>query len=369
MKKMLIILLICLLALTSVACNKEPIKIGYIGNLSSKTSQLAIDARNGIELRIEQLNSQGGLNGTEVQLVVKDDAADHEQALKMHQEFKDEGVKFIIGHITSDMASVIAASQGEELLFMSPSISTDSLSAKDDYFLRTSPINSRQGDIISRYFHKKNIKDIVVIYDLSNREYTENLYLAFEEYYSNDDFKIKEVITFDSRTDDMEIVSNQLNSLVDDDVFLITQATDTAFLIQKLKLEKENIHAYSVSWSMTSDLLAIGGSSVEDAIFIGLYIPDEVTSRYQEFSEDFQARFNAQPTFISVLAYDALDVLLKGMDGLKKPTPESVKNRITEIEEFQALQLTFRMDKFGDNDREYMLYQLRDGEFVPLRDW
>lgn len=369
MKKFLIILIITILCFILVACKKDTIKIGFIADLSSKTSQLGVDARNGIELGVTLINEAGGINGHPVVLVVKDDEASHEQALRMHQEFKDENVAFVIGHLTSDMASVITSSQGDDLLFISPSMATDNLSNIDDYFLRTSPISSRQGDIISRYLHKKNIEEIVVAYDLSNEEYTKTLYDAFENYYVGDGYSIKGVIEFNSLTSNMEDVAEKIISYEPDDVFLLSQATDTGFLVQKLKLYNQNLNAYSVSWSMTNDLIETGGAAVENTIFIGIYIPDNISKEYQAFSERYNDTYNVNPTFISVLSYDAFTVLVEGISHAKKLTPDSVKEAIIEIKDFKALQEGFSIDQYGDNNRAYMLYRLQNGEFVPLRDW
>lgn len=369
MKKIISLLIILFLIIPLASCKKEAIKIGYIGNLSSKTSQLAIDARNGIEIGVKQINDAGGINGSPIQLVIKNDEADPEHAIQMHEAFKEEGVHFVVGHLTSDMASVVTASQGEDLLFISPSMSTDSLSNKDDYFLRTSPINSRQADVLSRYFHKYNINHISVVYDLSNEEYTQNLYDALVTYYEKDGFYIDHVLTYDSRVDDIDSVTENLIGLKAQDIFIISQASDTAYFIQKLKLDNPDIRPYSVSWSMTNDLIINGGSAVENTIFVGIYVPEDISEDYKTFMDLYRENYKVEPTFISVLAYDALLVLVEGIEKSDTLNPKSVKEKIIEIGSFDALRVSFSVDKYGDNDRMYMLYQFRDGEFLPLRDW
>ena len=43
-----LIIILCLSVFLS-GCSKQPIKIGFIGDLTSKNSQLSIDARNAVE--------------------------------------------------------------------------------------------------------------------------------------------------------------------------------------------------------------------------------------------------------------------------------------------------------------------------------
>jgi len=214
------ILFVILISFLLIGCEKEPIKVGFIADISTKQSQLGVDARNSVELYLNKINLEGGIDGRMIDLIVKDDGSDSVKASEAHREFKDEGVYFVIGHLTSDMSDAVLNSQGEDLLFLSPSMSTDTLSENDDFFIRTSPINSRQGKIMSDYCHMNSIKDIVVIYDTSNEEYTKNLMDYFKEFYENDHFSLKAVIPFNSKEDDLENVANKVTQLDPSTVFM-----------------------------------------------------------------------------------------------------------------------------------------------------
>ena len=82
-------------------------KLTRASDLSSKSSQLGVDARNAAQLYINEVNDTGGINGHPVELVVKDDGSDKNKAVLAHNDFNDEGVNYVIGHLTSDMAQTI----------------------------------------------------------------------------------------------------------------------------------------------------------------------------------------------------------------------------------------------------------------------
>jgi len=361
------ILFVILISFLLIGCEKEPIKVGFIADISTKQSQLGVDARNSVELYLNKINLEGGIDGRMIDLIVKDDGSDSVKASEAHREFKDEGVYFVIGHLTSDMSDAVLNSQGEDLLFLSPSMSTDTLSENDDFFIRTSPINSRQGKIMSDYCHMNSIKDIVVIYDTSNEEYTKNLMDYFKEFYENDHFSLKAVIPFNSKEDDLENVANKVTQLDPSTVFMISQANDTAFITQTIK-RTHDIQLLSVSWSMTHEIIEAGGSAVEGGLFIGIYVPKENSESYNKFYEEYSEIYNYPPSFISAITYDAMIVLEEGLKNANNPTPTSVKDAIVE-REFHGLQETFRIDKYGDNDKRYLIYELKDGHFIPLREW
>ncbi|MCH4890890.1 amino acid ABC transporter substrate-binding protein [Acidaminobacter sp. JC074] len=364
MKKTIIIIL---LAVFLVACEKEPIKIGFIADISTKQSQLGVDARNSAELYIKNINENGGINGRMLELIIKDDGSDQDQAISMHNEFKDEGIQFVIGHLTSDMSDAVLKSQDESLLFLSPSMSTDGMSNLDDYFIRTSPISSRQGKIMSDYCHVKDIDDIIILYDVSNEEYTKNLMDYFISFYENGSYKVRETVAFNSKEDNLQDVVKAIVDLNPTTVFMISQANDTAFITQGIE-RTHDIDLLSVSWSMTQDLIQTGGSAVEDGIFIGIYVPETPSDLYNDFVDNYRDTFNYEPSFISAITYDIMVILEEGLKHADELSPQGLKSYIIN-REYTGLQETFSIDQYGDNDKRYLLYQLRDGEFTPMREW
>lgn len=366
MKKILIIIV---LVLMFTGCAEENIKIGFVGDLSTKNSQLAVDARNAVMLGIEAINSQGGVNGKKVQLVIKDDMSDADLSLQLHKEFMEEDVHLILGHLTSNMSTAIALSQCEDMLFFSPSISTDKMSLMDDYFLRSSPINSRQAAVLSDYLHEQSLDKLTVVYDTNNAEYSSNLYQALKNEYEYDGFLITHTIPFDSTTDDLQSVAKMILSFNNESILYISQATDTAYLQQYLYTISPETKIFSVSWSMTKDLIELGGRAIENMIFVGINQPEHTTERYQFFYDAYEEKYSYAPSFISVLAYDGLQVMLQGIEKADSDDPQAVKQAILDIGHFKGLNDEFDIDEYGDNNRQYMLYKLIDANFVPYWQW
>jgi len=363
----LFLLLIIIIGLTG--CRKENIKIGFVGNLTTKNSQLAIDARNAIELAVEETNDNGGIHGVKIQLVSKDDKGDVDSGKLADKEFKEEGVEFVIGHMSSNMIEPIIKSQGPEMLFISPSITTDELSDIDDYFLRTAPTNSQQAVLMADYLNKSEINNIVVAYETSNKSYSENLFKMFEKKYIAQGNTITKSFPYNTKDTNLNELADEIIETNTQAIWYICQATDTAMLQQYIKKDLPNIKSYSVSWSMTKDLIANGGASVENMIFVGAYQPIERSFEYEEFKRKFKNRYNYEPSFISELTYDAYLVLVDGLTKADKLTPTEVKNEILSTKIFEGLSEEFEINILGDSNKKYMLYKLIDEVYIPLEEW
>ncbi len=350
-------------------CTKEPIKIGFLGELSGGQSQLAFDARNGVELYVDQINAAGGINGHMIELVVKNNGGDDDSALAAHKEFLEKDVHFVIGDILSNKADTLLMSNSDELLFVTPSMSTEILSEKDDFIIRTAPLSAGQGKLFAEYALFRDMKDLVIAYDTSNLAYTENVVNTATSIIEENGGTIKALIPFNSTEDDLLKVSEDILFFEPGEVFLLASAVNTAFFIQKIKIKDPTIEAYSVSWSMTKDIIENGGQYVEGTKFIALYEPEVEPDNFRAFIQSYEEEFGSEPSFVSRLAYDAALVLIEGLKNVDSYTPSAVKDEILRIRSFEGLFESFEIDEYGDNNKSYMLIELKNGEFVPYREW
>jgi branched-chain amino acid transport system substrate-binding protein len=363
-KIIIIILVLIIMPILLNGCAKEPIKIGFIGSLTSKQSQLSIDGRNAITIGIERINSEGGIDGRPLELIVKDDKGSYETSLEKYEAFKSEGVQFVIGPMTSNLSDAILDFNDSELLFVSPSMSTNLLTGFDDNFIRVCPLVGTQSETFLEYVAPKKYKHLTILYDLSNIEYTEHL---SELIRNNGESMIDtiDLIPFDSTEDNIEESFSSINMDKTEGILMISQATDTAFISQKISQLDAEPDLYSVSWSMTQDLMYFGGETIEGMKLIGVYKSPEPTPKQLVFGNSFYERFSYEPSFVSSLAYDAFNVLIEGIKATDDLTAQNVKETIYSIEEFDGLEDPIIIDEYGDSKRKYLIYEVINGRFVP----
>ena len=106
MKKFLAILLIAglILSLSLVGCKSEKgtIKIGAILAVTGGASFLGAPEAKTVEMVVEEINSSGGINGMQIELIIKDSAANPEKAISFAKQLiEEDNVVAIIGPSTS----------------------------------------------------------------------------------------------------------------------------------------------------------------------------------------------------------------------------------------------------------------------------
>ncbi len=80
--------------------SKGEIVVGTIQDLSGPIAAFGKQARNGMQLRVEEINEQGGINGRKIKLIVEDNAYDPRKAVLSAQKLVNQDKVFaVLGHI------------------------------------------------------------------------------------------------------------------------------------------------------------------------------------------------------------------------------------------------------------------------------
>jgi branched-chain amino acid transport system substrate-binding protein len=365
------ILIVCIISVVFLGLGgcqtKQPIKIGFVGSLTGRLSDLGTAGRNGIMLAVEQINQAGGIKGRPVELLVKDDQNTADVALQVDQELINAGVVAIIGHMTSAMSvAAVSLMNQHKMLLLSPTTSTDLLTGIDDYFFRVCPGNKTQTDQLADYmFHKKQLRKIAAIYDLSNQAFSETMSANFTATFEQMGGSVVSTTTFTSGEDIsyLDLAQIPLNANPDG-LFIIAGALDTAMLCQQVRKLNPEIPIISSAWAFTPDLIQHGGAAVEGVIVSESFYQESQQKSYVQFQTLFRERFGKEPEFAGTFSHEATQVLFTAL--AKNSDPQQLKATLLKTPVFPGLQGDISFDPYGDTQRKRLLIVVKNGQFVTV---
>jgi len=369
-KRVLLVVTICcaafLFAGTIGAADKNPYRIGFVGGLTGRSSDLGIQGRNGVMLAVEEINEQGGINGRPLQLITKDDRQDPQTALKIDQELIDEGAIAIIGHMTSAMTEVALPLINERKIPMiSPTASGNKFTGIDDYFLRVVNANIHLTNLGASYaFETMKLRRVAAVYDLSNRAYSEEFIANFKSELERLGGKVISMETFTTGPDvSFKNLTQKILQADPDGIVTATGAVDTAMICQHVRMAGSKIPIFMSGWAQTPDLLRHGGPAVEGMIGTMYQDLDSTAKPYVAFKEKFQARFGRDgPTFAAIFGYEAVMVLKDALS--RDPDLKQLKETILKQKTFQGLQGAFEIDSYGDANRKAIIVTIHNNRFT-----
>ncbi|MCF8061008.1 MAG: ABC transporter substrate-binding protein [Deltaproteobacteria bacterium] len=352
----------------AAGCDRSgPVRVGFSGCMSGRLSDLGIAGRNGVILATEELNAAGGLNGRTVKLLTRDDHQDPETAVRSDRELIEQGVVAIIGHMTSAMThAALPQLNREGIPMISPTATSNRLNGLDDSLIRVMPPNRAETDHLARHaFHNLGLRRMAVLYDLSNRAYSEDYFENFKSSFETLGGRIVHVDRFTSGpgTDFSELGAGLLRPGLDG-LLLVAGGMDTAMICQYVRMYGIDLPVISSGWAMTKDLLHHGGRTVEGLVFSHLMNQDSREDRFIAFRRRFRERFGEEPDFAAAHGYEAARMLFRGLQTTKDPKP--LKQAILAQDSFFGVQGDFSLDRFGDPKRDRFLTRVRNGEFKAL---
>ena len=361
----IVILLVIFLSFTGCLPEKS-IKIGYVGPLTGRSSDIGISGRNGIILAVEEGNASGGIGGNPIQLIGEDDHSDANLALVADKKLVEEGVSVIIGHMTSS-ASVavmpfINSPQGKGILMVSPTTRTSKLTGIDDNFFAVIPPMKAATDAQAEYVSKLGIRKIVILYDLANRDFAEDWASNFSATYSALGGEIIGIRQFASGTSFSYLgIMGELSALHPEGVLLIAGGVDAAMFCQQIHKVGLQAKIFSSSWAMTDDFLQTGGPTVEGVVFCNPVNPENHYPEYEQFVERYQQRFGKKPDFAAAYGHEAAEVVITGLK--LNSDYRQLKHTILTKEIFPGLWGQYAFDSYGDAHRENFIFSVQGGKF------
>ena len=362
-------LLVALAGLLCVACiPSKPLRLGFIVGLSGPVADLGESGRDGALLAVEEINAAGGIGGRRVELHLIDDGQDEEQAAAAVETLAREGVELIIGPLTSAMG-VAALPVAERLgvLLVSPTITASRFVGRDDQLLLVSP---HVGEITRRFavhLHAQGVRRLALAYDTRNLAFSADWALHLREALRALGTEVVAEVPFVSgEFASYETSLRELLAAHPDALHFVASAVDTVRLLQVVRLLHVDLPSSAAAWAATEHLIQLGGRSVEGLVVSQLFARDDARPRFQAFRTAFRARFNQEPGFVAVAAYDATCAALTAY--AKRAPGASLKATLLSIPAFEGVQQTWSFDAQGDATRQVSVARVHDGRFVALED-
>ena len=282
------------------------ITIGGIFPLSGPVAVYGVEARNGIELAIEEINAAGGINGQKVVLISEDDEGNPEKTVNAYKKLTTrDKAAIIIGSLTSGCTQAITSlAQAQKVLLVAPAATMESITDAGDFIFRACFIDPFQGTV-GGLFAATDIgaKKAAVLYDNAN-DYsvglTDNFVAAFEKWGGTIVAK-ESYITGDV---DFNAQFTKIKS-AEPEVVYLPDYYSTVSLIAK-QLRAQGLTVPIVGADGWDGLTENAGDEVLNGFYSNHYASDSTDPKVVNFVKAYQEKFKSVPVSFAALGYDSL---------------------------------------------------------------
>lgn len=283
--------------------------IGGIGPLTGSTATYGKAVMNGAKLAVDEINAAGGVNGMTLELDFQDDENDSEKSITAYNTLKDNGMKLLMGTVTSTPCTAVAAkSVGDRIFQLTPSGSAVECIQNDNAF-RVCFSDPNQGSASAQYIAEHGLASkVAVIYDSSD-VYSSGIYETFtaEAQAENLEIVTAQAFTTDSKTD----FAVQLQKIKDSGaelVFLPIYYQEAALILtqaSKLGLDVEYFGCDGLDGVIPQ--LGSDAALADGVMLLTPFAADAADEKTVQFTTAFKAAYNNEiPNQFAADAYDAI---------------------------------------------------------------
>lgn len=361
---MVALCLVLTIALFACEMREESTLVGFIGGLSTKTSDVGVMGRDGVLLAFEEFNQQQGFKP--FKLAIYDDEQSPVKATNAFIELKGRGAVSVLGPMTSSMCEAVwPLANDSGIPVVSPTCSSVVFDGKDDAFYRVYPTCRNAARKLAEKARAIGLDRVTILVDLANESFTGFWASQFSTEFTVGGYGKINRITFHSKQDiDYFTLTQNILSAKPDGVLILANPTDTGLVAQQFAKLGDVPQLLVSEWSLTGDLAHYSGAAAEHIIGVQNFHPGEGFRHIPGFSSRFEKRFGVQPNFAAAFSYDAAQVLIKAL--MNKKESESLLDSLRNIGSVDGVINRFSMDRNGDVERPAYLVTFKNGELAGI---
>jgi branched-chain amino acid transport system substrate-binding protein len=164
--------------------SEETIKIGVVAPLTGGPAIWGQASVNLIQIAVDEINSQGGVEGRQIELIVEDGLCKPQPAVTSAKKLIDiDGVKFLLGgHCSPETVGIVPIVDESGIFLLAGMTAADDAVSESDYAFRTSPPTIEQAEQVSNTaYYKYGFKRIALITEEAaySRSFTKDIEETF----------------------------------------------------------------------------------------------------------------------------------------------------------------------------------------------
>lgn len=345
-----------------------PIKVGFIGPLSGDAAIYGEPYRRLVALAADDINSKGGINGRQIEMVYEDGKCEGATAASAAQKLINvDKVKVIIGGFcSSESLSALPIAEKAKIVMLSPGSSSPDLTGKSPFFFRNYPSDATQGKALAGYSaNTAKWKTVAIIQEQT--DYSLGNTKAFKENFEKTGGKVV-VEEFPTNTTDFRSILTKLKAEKPDALFINPQTPAAAGRIFK--------NLTDLKWSpklLVNDVIvdpkviADNKKTIEGAVG-AIFGADENNEKLKQGLAAYKAKYNEDTPYLGYAQteYDALYLIADGIKAVGTDGDKLAAWSRT-ITNWAGASGSITINSDGDRAGGHSAVMVKDSQITPVK--
>lgn len=364
------VLILSLWGFFSFSCTKktpDAIQIGAVLPLTGEVAQYGQSSKSGIDLAVEELNKNGGIDNKRIEILYEDSRGNSKDAVLAFQKLISiNKVPAVIGDLLSSNTLAIAPiAEKNKIILLSPTSSAPKITDAGDFIFRNCASDIFEGAIMAHFsYDSLNARSVGVIY--VNNDYGVGIKDIFTQTFIQKRGNVLAEESFAQGATDFRSQLLKIKSGNPDAIYIVGYRELGHLLKQATDLGVKSQFMSTVLFE-DQEILKIAGAAAEGVIYSSrAYNPESSDKVTYEFVNAFKKKFVETPDIFAALSYDAIKILALAIER-GGYTSEGIRDALYQIKHFPGVVGDTTFDQNGDVIQPATLKSVRGGAFVTLK--
>ncbi|SFN43031.1 ABC transporter substrate-binding protein [Variovorax sp. OV329] len=357
---------------------KNEIVVGTIQDLSGPAAGLGKQARFGMQMRVDEINEQGGIHGRKIRLLVEDSAYDPRKAVLAAQKLvNQDGIFVMAGHFgTAGNVAVMPLLLEKNIVNFMPLTGAREMyepAHKLKYAMQQSYYD-QLSVVVPKLVKEKQAKQVCTMYQDDDAGL--EMFRGAEAGLKSIGMQFAEKTTYKRGATDFSSQVARMKAANCDFVVLGTIIRETVGAMAEARKNDFN-PTFLASVAAYSDLIPKLGGKAVDGLYAGMasqnpYV-DDSSPALRAWATKYQASYHEDPAVTSAYGYIAMDLFVK---GAQKAGPDlSTETLVKAMDSLSVPPDIFGTDTLSFSPTKRLgsdsarLSQLQDGRWKVVSDY
>jgi branched-chain amino acid transport system substrate-binding protein len=342
----------------------EPIRIGAIFAKTGEAAHTNLNHLPGLYLAVEEINRDGGILGSEIEIVEYDSRSTSIGASRAAHMAVQDGVAAVIGSVWSSHSLAAArVLQAAGVPMISPSSTNPEVTLVGDFVFRACYVDTFQGLVMARFaYYELGIRHAAVVFN-TGRLYSADLAAVFAERFAEIGGNIVYRGEYVNNTTDFRGIFREIVDTPAEAVFISSNTTESIIAIRQARAEGLGVPFLGGDgWAYVKDKYS--GPELSGVYYCDHWHPDIAEDVNRRFIELFSSWYGPIDTSGAPLTYDACRLLADAIRRAGVLEGRAIQQALLATADFPGVTGRITMDENGNPEKKAFIVTFADNRTV-----
>lgn len=350
----------------------DTIKIGVNLELSGAVASYGSSEADAIDLAVEEINKDGGIDGKQIELIKVDNKSDAAEATSAAIKLTNQDkVVAIIGAATSgnSVAQVqIATDTKTPMISPSGTSTTVTVSEKGEvnpFTFRTAFIDPFQGTVAANFAaNELKVKNVAVYADNAS-DYAKGLAESFIKDFEAAGGTIVAEESYVAKDTDFRSTLTRIKASNPDFIFIPGYYEEVGLIVKQARELGITVPLMGADgWDSPTIVDLAGADALNNTYLIAAYSSEDPEGKAKEFADKFTEKYGKAPNSFNALGYDTVYLLKDAIERAGSTDGTKIKEALEATDKLELVTGLYSVDENHHPIKSATIIEFVDGAQV-----